>query len=144
MTYATADDLNTRFGAAEIVQLSDHAHAGAIDTGVVARALVDADDLINSYVASRYAVPLTPVPPIVVKWACDIARLYLYRDGVPEDVRRAYDNAVKMLGEVTSGAMTLAAGGVDAAASAAQGVKVMAPPRVFFRDALRAFVQGLR
>lgn len=88
MTYATEADLEAAFGAAELDQLlAPHGVAGAT---VLAAALARADSLIDSYLAGRYLVPLTPVPAVVLGMAVDLARYFLYDDAVPERVRLAY------------------------------------------------------
>jgi phage gp36-like protein len=80
MSYATVTELITRFGEAELIQLTDRDGGGAINQAVVAAALTDADALINGYVSARYTVPLSPVPPVITKIAADIARYTLHRD----------------------------------------------------------------
>lgn len=137
MTYASQADLVARYGHDEIVQLSDHEPIGAIDTDTVGRALTDADETINSYVGSRYKVPLTPVPRFVVKLAADIARYYLHRHGVPDNVQQAYDDAIAFLKDIGVGKASLDAAGVEAPTANRNEVKISGPPRVMSRDSLR-------
>lgn len=112
MTYAVQQDLIDRFGNQEILELTDRASLGAIDAAVVDRALADADGEINSYLESRYTLPLAAVTPILVRLAADIARYYLYDDRVTDSVKKRYDDAIAFLVLVAKGSATI---GVDAA-----------------------------
>ena len=74
MAYATAADMIARFGTAELIRMTtpEGAAMEAIDTAAVDRALVEASDVIDSYLRTRYAVPLATVPPSV---PLDVSRL---------------------------------------------------------------------
>ena len=107
MAYATASDLNTRFGAAEILQLADRDIDGDADTGVVEAALADADTEIDGYLAAQYSLPLTSVPALVTRLACDIARYRLWADAASEHVRQGYEDAVDLLKRIAAGTVRL-------------------------------------
>jgi phage gp36-like protein len=131
MTYAVQQDLIDRFGQSEILELTDRANTGSIDATVVARALGDADALINSYIAAQIVLPLTSVPTNLVRLAADVARFYLSDDRPTDAVKAAYKNAVDYLRDVASGRATL---GVDAASQPPPrtgGVQIVAANRVF-------------
>lgn len=121
MTYATLQDLIDRFGEDELIQLTDRAMppSGAIDAGVVERVLGDADQLIDGFVGSRYAVPLNPPPDLVRRIGCDVARFYLFTDQPTETVKDAYKEAVRLLERIQAGALTLQAAGVVSPAAPA-------------------------
>lgn len=135
MTYATLENLITRYSYNTIVQLTDRADqpTGEPDATVATVALEDATEVVNSYVAARYAVPLTPVPEPVRRITCDIARFYLYTDGAPEEVRKAYEDAIAYLKDIAKGTVTLQAEGVPTGApQATEGtVSVEGSPRIF-------------
>lgn len=114
--YATRDDMQTRFGLAELVQLTDDEGTGEIGPRLDT-ALADADQVINGYVAATYVVPLSPLPDLVVRWACDIARYFLHRDTIPEAVTQNYKTALTALKDVAKGDMTLECDGVEAEAA---------------------------
>lgn len=143
MPYASRTDLETRFGAAELAQLADRDGDGVEDAGVIDGALADADQLVNGYVAGRYAVPLSPVPDLVKRWACDIARYFLWADAVTDLVKARYEAAVNGLKDVARGAVTLQAAGIEARdaeqATADFTVLVDAPAPVFTDAALEGF-----
>ncbi len=120
MTYATADDLTERFGAVELGQLTDRGQppAGDSDAAVIARALADADALIDSRLGGRYAVPLAaPLPADIVRVACDLARYLLHDLGAPEQVRQHYEDGLDWLARVADGRLPLigSAGGIVSA-----------------------------
>ncbi|PTW61426.1 phage gp36-like protein [Breoghania corrubedonensis] len=144
MTYATQQDLIDRFGADELIQLTDRLSVppAAIDADVVARALSDADALIDSYLRKRYALPLDPAPPVLVKIASDLARYNLYDDGADKDgpVVRAQGSALAWLRDVSKGLIELDDGTGDAPAASGGGqVRASYPDRVFTRDSLRGY-----
>ena len=112
MTYASKQNLIDRYGSDELLQLTDRANTGSIDDTVITRALADADAEINGYLATRFALPLSPVPTALEKLACDIARYRLYEDRVTELVKDRYKDAVRFLQDVSAGKVML---GVDTA-----------------------------
>lgn len=114
MSYATQQNLIDRFGEQELIQLTDRANLGAIDATVVGRALNDADAQINGYLAARYTLPLTePMPTILERLACDIARYALYEDKVTEIVEKRYKDAIALLRDVSSGKAELGLDNTD-------------------------------
>ena len=75
MAYATLDQLVSLFGADEIRTLSDRQGTGELDEAVISDALERASSEVDSYLADRYATPLSdsdPIPPVVVSVAGDI------------------------------------------------------------------------
>lgn len=107
MTYATQADLETRFGAAEILQLADRDGDDLADSGVVAGALAEADAEIDAHLAGRYALPLASVPAILTRLACDIARYRLMADNPLEEARKRYEDARRLLESLAAGRVTL-------------------------------------
>lgn len=115
--YASQDDLVGRFGEPELIQLTDRADppAGAIDATVVAKALADADELINGYLAGGgVALPLASTPEIVKRLACDVARYFLSAAQPTETVRQNYEDALKTLRMIADGTMKLQVAGAVA------------------------------
>ncbi|MCC6195714.1 MAG: DUF1320 domain-containing protein [Burkholderiales bacterium] len=132
MAYAVQADLETRFGAQEIAQLTDRDGGVFADAAVVDRALSDAQALIDSYLAARYPLPLAPVPDVINRMCCDIARYYLHEDRVTEQVRQRYEDCVSLLQAIARGVaeLSLAGGGAPPAPSGGS-VVVSAPARTF-------------
>jgi phage gp36-like protein len=141
MTYATQADLTDRFGAVELAQLTDRTNGVVIDATVLGRALADADAEIDSYLATRYSLPLESTPVVLVRMAADMARYRLYDDRVTEAVRQRYGDAVSLLKRMATGEVQLAGSTVLAAATTGAGnaVAVLAPDRVFSATALQSY-----
>jgi phage gp36-like protein len=83
MSYATAAQLSTRWGAANIKSWSDLDGAGVIDNDRVAAALAYGDSQVNfALIGSKYAVPLEGADDIttliVQDWSLVIAGHWLY------------------------------------------------------------------
>lgn len=168
MTYATATELLTRFDAAEIAQRVDRGvprlvtpklmldvAAGASLAAytadeqaraaealvVVQRALQDADDTINGYISARYNLPLAPVPAVLARVACELARFYLYDDQVTDTVKDRHASNIKWLEGVSKGTVSLgadAASGVQPVSNAAAELVSNAP--VWARDRSGGFL----
>lgn len=110
MPYIDAQDLITRYGEDELVQLAPNAAGDGFDAATVAQACEDASGEIDGYVAAAgYPVPLVPVPRIVLAYAADIARYRLYDDQAIEPIRKRYEDAVKFLRAVSRGEVMLGA-----------------------------------
>lgn len=107
MPYATLQDLIDRFGELELAQRTNRSGLDVIDTVVLGRAQADADSEVDSYLSARYALPLAHVPPVLVLTACDLVRYRLYDDGVPETVRKRYEDATKLLAKFAKGDIRL-------------------------------------
>lgn len=139
MAYATQSDMESRFGAEEVLQLADRDGDSLHDAGVVDGALIDADAEIDAYLAGRYTLPLASVPPLITRIACDIARYRLWDDRASEEVRRRYEDARRLLGEIAAGRVTLGLPDATPAAVAPGGVSWAAPAAVFDEAGMRGF-----
>lgn len=167
MTYATPADLLARFDAEEIAQRADRgiprlvtsnllatAAAGGDLSGFTAEeraatakaltlvnsALADADSDIDGYVSTRYTVPLVPVPTVVKRLACDLARYYLYDDQATETVQKRRDAAVSTLRDISAGKVSLGDSSVSTPAPATSGVEMTSAPSVWRRENSGGFV----
>lgn len=110
--FCTVNDLITAFGEAEIIRVSDRSRpkTGQIDQTVVDKAISDATSEINMYLEGRNLLPVTTVPPVLVRIACDIARYYLYQNP-DESVEKRYFARKADLLKVADGRLSL---GLDA------------------------------
>lgn len=132
MPYVTQAELIDRFGETELAQLSNRVDGQAIDSAVLARAMGDADAEIDGYLGVRYALPLSDVPPVLVRLAADLTRYRLHDDGATETVRQRYQDAVSLLKRLASGDVQLiGASALPTVADAAVATDVRAPAAVF-------------
>ena len=113
MSYVTQADLETRFGADEIIRLADRNGDNVADPAVVAAAISDADAIVDTYLSGRYALPLSPAPAIITRLACVIARYHLYGDKPSDHVEREYKAALETLAKIANGEISLGMAGVD-------------------------------
>lgn len=140
MSYATLDDLKKALNEAVLIDLTDDAGSGVIDTDVIDNSLEAADVEIDAYLGDRgYSLPLAPVPPIVAKLAVDLAvfNLYSRRQGPPDHWQARYNNAIKMLTRIQAGDIGLGNG--DPKASESDQAEVVSEERIFTRDTLKNF-----
>lgn len=121
MQYATVQDMIDRFGAPELIELTDAAEQAAVQAARVQLKLDDAQALADGYLGRVFALPLAgcakPVgvdaveyvpPPQLTRIVCDVARYYLYDDLAPEsEVHRRFKNASAELAAIAEGRAVL-------------------------------------
>lgn len=107
MTYATAGEMETRFGREELEFIARGASTGTLDNDKITAAIDDATSEMNSYFAQRYTVPLVSTPSIVTSACCDIARYRLYSASAPEEVEKRYRSRIEWLKSISKGMATL-------------------------------------
>lgn len=139
MSYATVTDMIGRFGSTELIRMTtpEGAAMEAIDTVAVERALAEASSVIDSYLRTRYAVPLVAVPLVVVGVACRMARYSLAHGEnrePTEQMRMARKEDIGWLEGVAKGMVTL--DGVAPANPDQSGARVADRARAFDAEAL--------
>ena len=87
----------------DLAQQSD----GSWDTVKIYEALDDAAQTIDSYLAGRYTLPLTSVPAVLSRHCCYLARYYLEKNRATEQARQDYEDSLRFLEKVASGAISL-------------------------------------
>jgi phage gp36-like protein len=110
MNYATTADMVELFGNSEMVELTnlDDPGAIAIDQPRLEKALDYASREVDSYLtAAQYQLPLPNVPLVLRNKVADIARYHLDSYRAREDVRQRYEDAVKWLGLLAQGKVSL-------------------------------------
>lgn len=140
MAYCTLADIKGRISEEVLIQLTDDHEVGLVDAAIVNAAILDADSEIDGYCGTRYAVPLSPVPPRIRKCSAVIAVYNLFgrRTAAPEEVTARYKNEVAFLRDVSKGLVSLGQDEPVAGASPDEpGISSQA--RVFSRDKLKGF-----
>jgi len=109
VSYATAQDLVTRFGLDEISQTAPPEDPGAADFDAVRveSALTDSAAQIDSYLRMRMPVPVSPAPEVLVGAAADLARFKLHDDHAPEAVMERYRATIQWLKDLAAGKASL-------------------------------------
>lgn len=114
--YATLDDMETRYGASELLRLGvvDGERPESLeDLRVIARvsgAIATASSVIDSFLAKRYTTPIAAPPPSIVEAACVLARHSLASSGATspsEDVETAKAQTLSWLGKIAQGIVTI-------------------------------------
>jgi phage gp36-like protein len=111
MAYASSADFILAFGTAEYMQLTDRDVNAASDPGVCDAALAAGSSVIDGYAkAGGYAVPLSPVDPVVKQINLDLARFELSGNQASERVILGYQDANKRLADIAARRLLLIAG----------------------------------
>ena len=74
MAYATPAELVERFTLGEVKRLAPAAGDPGYDEARVIQVLDDASAELDSYLAVKFEVPIAPVPELLKKFTCDLAR----------------------------------------------------------------------
>ena len=131
--YCTQADIVARFGETELIQLTDRAAAGAVDSTAVEAAIADAAAEIDGYIATRYTLPLESVPKIITRIAVDVALYQLFmarRMGATEEVRYRYTDVRKLLENIAAGKVSL---GVPSPVQSENDIVMTSAPSVWSR-----------
>lgn len=137
MSYCTRANIEARLAAATLLHFADLDQDGVEDVGVVDSAIEEASAEVESYLAVRYPVPVSPVPRVLATAAASVAIWNLARgrgydaDSADKVIRMAYDDAMRWLKALSSGAAQLPlanVGGTTAATTPAPGFKLVTRP----------------
>jgi phage gp36-like protein len=133
MPYATQQDISDRYSNNTLLMLTDRDGNDTVDQEVLDGALNDATAEIDSYVATKYALPLPTVPAVLVRLCVDISiyRLASGADLATEEQRKRFDDAIKMLRDIAKGVSSL--GIAQPTPSSNGGVHLVSAPRRFKR-----------
>jgi phage gp36-like protein len=136
MPYATPTDMLARYGEAHLAQLCDRGQAqqSVVDSELLATALGDATALIEGYLVARYALPMNPVPSVLQVWCCKIARYQLMTHEPSEQATKEYELALKFLGLVSEGKVSITAPSAAPAIAGAGSVVFASGEKVFGRE----------
>jgi len=142
--YITLADVQQAIGLRKLSQLSNDdpalAGAGNPDAAVVGAAIEAAQQMVDGYLRARHLLPLQPVPTIIRELTLNLAcyRLYARRmeSVVPETIKDRRDHAIKVLGHIQSGKVTLGDSASGQAMPEAGAIRLKAPPRQFGEDTL--------
>lgn len=161
--YTTPRDLMDRFDAVELVQAAAP-ETGAMPSGDLLRLLIlgeettgadpaqlqsaeialerieeaiaDAAQEVDGYIGRVYTLPLPTVPSLLRRLTANIARYHLHDDDAGTEVRRRYEDALRMLKAIAARELSL---GVDDPSPASQAQPLgtrSRRDRVFTHDTL--------
>lgn len=107
MSYATYPDVFVRFPPIKTMVGTGTNDVATLDVSSVYCAA--AEGIVNSYLANRYAIPLT-TDPLITKITADLAIYDLGIDKmprIPEYLQARYDRAIKLLEQLRAGELNL-------------------------------------
>lgn len=142
MPYCTLEQLTERYTEQLLLQLTDRATppVGTIDSAAVDRAIANAEAEIDSYLAAKYQLPLADVPAVVTDLAQIIAIYKLHPYSPDPKIKDDYDQAMKRLGDISTGKAKLPIAGAEPAAVEGSGVLTNDRERPFSEDNLTGFI----
>ena len=142
MPYATADQLIERYGEPMLVAATDRGAVptGAPDQAAIARALAAADAVIDGFLASRYALPLASVPPLLADIAQAIAIFRLHPYAADPKLKEDHADAMRMLRDIADGRVRLSLVGVEPPGTGETGAQFTDRDRPMTEVALRGFI----
>lgn len=121
MRYIDLAQLQRAIPAQTLIWLSDDdSQATAPNLAVIEEGVRSAEDLVDGYIASRYALPLASVPTVLADIVVVLARYWLYSrrpEGpeLPEAVTSSRKAALAQLSDIQAGKLTLAIATTQAA-----------------------------
>ncbi len=102
MSYATTSDLELRLAPDFLAALADENADGSPEGDILEAALDDASAEMDSFLAARFATPVSPVPDSLLRVCADLAIYYLYlrrREAVSQEcLRRASEARDRLRG----------------------------------------------
>lgn len=111
MQFATREAMIKKFGERELIQLTETEapYLNEINEDKLKDALDAANSEIESYIASRYTLPLQIVPPFLQALACQMTRYHGNSLVMTEKspIKMQYDAAIKTLKEIAKGTLQL-------------------------------------
>lgn len=142
MAYTTLAALVERFGSDMIRGLTDRATppAGAIDESVVAKAISDAEAVINGRLGVRFVVPLSETPPEIADIALSIAIWKLHTFAPGKKIEDDYHEAMMALRDMAKGLVTLNAATIAPATTGGTGARMTDRERPFTEENMRGFI----
>ncbi len=137
--YATFQDIIDTFGIQEVIELTnlDDSSLTTVNEVQLQKAIDHATGLINSYLQSRYSLPLVETPAVLTRLCCDIARYWLDKYRERQDVRQRYEDALNFLKDLAKGLVSLANNDSPLNAGSPQ---YFSEERVFTRNLLSDYV----
>lgn len=137
--YVTLADFVARFGIEATARLTDEGGTGRIDKARITGALVDAQAIAEGWLAGRFALPISPTPPLLATAILDLAMLRLHRGEAPAGVASAGKQAISVLEALGKGTMTLPGTAAVPAAAPADPVVYVSAGRQFNDTTLAGF-----
>ena len=120
MQFVTKEKMLERVGEQELIALTDNEqpYTNLINDTKLNAAMDMANSEIEGYLSGRYKLPLAAVPPFLAAIGCDMAHFHGCQGNTQETDRtvKRYENAVKILTNISKGVMGIGGSPVGEAA----------------------------
>ena len=131
--YATVEQMTSRFGETEMIRLSEHEDrtAEAVNDAKIEIALVDASTQADSYLRSRYRLPVANPPADLVRAVCHLARFDLAngaRTEPTEQMRLSRKEIIAWLEKIASNLINLDIPSIGGTTDASHGARISDRP----------------
>lgn len=143
MAYCTLQQLKDRYSEQLLVEVSNRGAVATdqVDATLIARAIADADAVIDGYLKVRYALPLSPeVPALVTDLSLAIAVYKAHASVVAQKIRDDYRDALKTLAQISAGAIKLDVAGLEPAGGGAGEVRTNQPERPLSAATMKGYI----
>lgn len=140
MAYCTLDDILKMIPQSVVIQLTDDEGAGAVNTVRVDEAIDGAAAEVDGYCATRYSVPLNPVPAVIGKLSADLAIYNLYArvvETIPDTRKKQRDDAIRLLERIADGRVQLGSTGLEPVSAPQGKPTIVSSDRLFNRESMR-------
>lgn len=114
MDYCTLEDIRDHVTEARLVEITDDTHpnpSGAVQAGVVAKAITESGNIIDAYIGKRFRLPLPGVPSVLRTICVDLSIYNLYERvtelDVPDGMQLRYKNAINLLKGIADGTISI-------------------------------------
>jgi len=126
MPYSTEAEIQNQVTETTLIELTDDAETGTINTTVITQAIQGADGVVDLHCRSRYTVPFTTVDAVIQKISMDLAihTLYCRRQGPPPWIEKRYAAALLQLKAIQEGIFRLDITEVGPASSLTEGTYI--------------------
>lgn len=137
MTYCTQDDIEKQVPRDTLIELTDDYGANVVDTGMIARAIADADEEIDAFISMQYSLPFGSTPALVRLMSVNLAICNLYGRrphlDIPETRKERCDRDRRRLELIAGGKLKIDVPDPDTDSDAGVGISVVKSDRVFTR-----------
>lgn len=142
MAYSTLADLTAQYGEPMLREATDRGEVatGEIDAAAIASAIASADALIDGSLKVRYALPLTATPALVRELSMTIALYKAHANVAAEKVRQDYQDALKLLTQISAGTVRLDIAGAEPASSGTSGARITDRQRPMTEHNLKGWI----
>ncbi|MEL7098286.1 MAG: DUF1320 domain-containing protein [Pseudomonadota bacterium] len=140
--YCTQTDLQNIYGEPSLIRLTDRGEVatGTVNVAAVTAAIAKAGNEIDGYLAARYAMPLTTVPPLVKELAEDMSFYYLHAFNVDDLVKDKYEAAIARLKDIAKGTIRLPIAEGEIETTGESGAVATDRDRPMTADSLKGFI----